>query len=311
MTIAQKYEQYRHMLGLNLLTERATANKTGRFVVYQGGWILWSPSTCAHLTYGAIFRKYDEYNRHQGFLGFPTTDHLPTPTRPGAYQHFQGGSVYWSADSGAHIIRGALRDAWAAKGWENSDLGFPTTDEILSLGRTWAAQRFQGGNLSWSKHTGVQPGFIEGLEELTDRCSGDVILSNHLQGSYRTGLLLSRTPALSGDGRYSPWSRIFKIDNREFRWHCRSTASSFWASLDPGTWRIKINEGYFGAECEQAADGALSDCHIAEPKFDVEFSSSAVDGWYPEKSTCPEGTTHIRARLGPDRLLTTECLRTS
>jgi L-alanine-DL-glutamate epimerase-like enolase superfamily enzyme len=40
----------------------------------------------------------------------------------------------------------------------------------------------------------------------------------------------------------------------------------------------------------------------------IKLGSSAFAGWTPERSRCGNHTTRIRARLGPDRLLQTECL---
>jgi uncharacterized protein with LGFP repeats len=51
-------------------------------------------------------------------------------------------------------VRGAIRDRWAAAGWENSWLGYPTGAEFTI--RDGFAQRFQGGLIYWSASTGAQ-----------------------------------------------------------------------------------------------------------------------------------------------------------
>jgi uncharacterized protein with LGFP repeats len=61
-------------------------------------------------------------------LGYPTTDVTVTPDRRGAYAYFQGGAVYWSPTTDAHVLRGAVLDAWARTGWEQGSLGYPTSD---------------------------------------------------------------------------------------------------------------------------------------------------------------------------------------
>jgi L,D-peptidoglycan transpeptidase YkuD (ErfK/YbiS/YcfS/YnhG family) len=88
-----------------------------------------------------------------GLLGFPTSDELPTPNLQGRYNTFQGGSIYWSPASGAHSIGGAIRDRWGALGWENSALGFPTSNEYDIAGGK--AQDFQYGAIRWTPAGGA------------------------------------------------------------------------------------------------------------------------------------------------------------
>ena len=67
--------------------------------------------------------------------------------------HFQGGSVYWSPATGAHEVHGAIRDRWAELGWENSALGFPTSDEYgIDGGRR---SDFQNGSITWTPSGGA------------------------------------------------------------------------------------------------------------------------------------------------------------
>ncbi|MCI2238198.1 esterase, partial [Kineococcus sp. TRM81007] len=68
-----------------------------------------------------------------------------TPDGRGAYNHFQNGSIYWSSTTGAHAVRGAVRDAWAARGWEAGALGFPTGAQRTAGDAV--EQDFQGGTL--------------------------------------------------------------------------------------------------------------------------------------------------------------------
>lgn len=43
--------------------------------------------------------------------------------------HFEGGTIYWTADTGARVTWGLIRSAWWALGADFSALGFPTGDE--------------------------------------------------------------------------------------------------------------------------------------------------------------------------------------
>ncbi|MBW6439076.1 hypothetical protein KZ829_35640 [Actinoplanes hulinensis] len=51
--------------------------------------------------WGAILSKWVQYGREGGY-GYPLTDELTTPDRGGRYQQFQGGSMYWTPNGGAH-----------------------------------------------------------------------------------------------------------------------------------------------------------------------------------------------------------------
>ncbi|HEX8199756.1 MAG TPA: hypothetical protein VF590_04660, partial [Isosphaeraceae bacterium] len=63
--------------------------------------------------------------------------------------HYQRGSIYWSPATGAHEVHGAIRDKWASLRWENSYLGYPTSDE-MDDGHGGRVSRFQGGSIYWS-----------------------------------------------------------------------------------------------------------------------------------------------------------------
>jgi hypothetical protein len=118
---------------------------------FQGGSIYWSPATGAHAVKGAIRDRWASLGWENGFLGFPTTGEVAV--RGGAVTHFQGGSVYWSPATGAHAVKGAIRDRWASLGWENSALRFPRTDEYSVPGG--AAQDFACGSIQWMPGSGA------------------------------------------------------------------------------------------------------------------------------------------------------------
>jgi uncharacterized protein with LGFP repeats len=137
------------LLGYPTTDEVALAN--GAANVFQGGSVYFSPATGAHAVRGAIRDRWAASGWETGPLGYPTTDEVALTG--GAANVFQGGSVYWSAATGAHVVRGAIRDRWAANGWETGPLGYPTTDEVgLARG---AANVFQGGSVYWSAATGA------------------------------------------------------------------------------------------------------------------------------------------------------------
>jgi LGFP repeat-containing protein len=91
--------------------------------------IYFSPHTGAHEVHGAIRDKYNTLGGAAGVLGLPLTDETGTPDGEGRFNHFEGGSIYWTERNGAAMVRGAIRHVWAAQGWETGPLGYPVQDE--------------------------------------------------------------------------------------------------------------------------------------------------------------------------------------
>lgn len=120
--------------------------------------IYWHPLVTgghANQVGGAILDKWNDYSRENGDLRYPTTRETNTPTKPGKFNHFEGGSIYWSQAYGAHAVWGLIRDKWAGLGWENSPLGFPVTDEYVTTGNG-RGQQFQSGWIYWHPDTGAR-----------------------------------------------------------------------------------------------------------------------------------------------------------
>lgn len=89
------------------------------------------------------------------FIGAPLSDEFKTPNKAGAGQHFEGGSIYWSPNTGAHEVHGAIKDKWAALGWENSFLGFPTSDETATPDGIGRYNFFEGGAIYFHPNLGT------------------------------------------------------------------------------------------------------------------------------------------------------------
>jgi hypothetical protein len=79
--------------------------------------------------HGAIRDKYNVLGGPHGRLGLPVTDELGTPDGAGRFNHFAGGSIYWSPRTGPMAVWGKVRDRWAATGWERGPFGYPTMDQ--------------------------------------------------------------------------------------------------------------------------------------------------------------------------------------
>ena len=143
-------------LGDPLTPEVRTPDGRGAYVVFEGGSIYWSPRTGAHEVHGGIREAYAWAGWEAGPLGFPLTDETRAPDGDGAYNAFQGGSIYWSPWTGprGHVVRGAIRDAWASRGWELGRIGYPTSSEYDIPGGK--RQDFQRGFVEWSPATGAR-----------------------------------------------------------------------------------------------------------------------------------------------------------
>jgi len=104
-----------------------------------------------------IQRKYRQLGGGSSILGNPTSGVHPTDDGIGYYQHYSNGaSIYWSPDTGAHEVHGGFRVKWAEIGWENSRLGYPTSDEQIAPDGRGRFQDFQGGRLLWDGSGAVQ-----------------------------------------------------------------------------------------------------------------------------------------------------------
>src|SRR5664280_679348 len=139
------------VLGAPVSAEYSVGSGRGRD--YQGGSILWSAPTGAHEVHGAIVGDYRTVGGPGSLLGFPLTDETGTPDGVGRFNHFAGGSVYWTPVTGAHEVHGAIRAEWVATGWERGSLGYPVTDETATGGGRF--NRLTGGSVSWTPSTGA------------------------------------------------------------------------------------------------------------------------------------------------------------
>jgi uncharacterized protein with LGFP repeats len=148
-------------LGFPLEDERLTINSTGWFQGFENGRIFYSDATGAHELHGYINTKWESIGNVTSFLGYPTTDETGTPDGVGRYNHFSGGSIYWTSALGAHPVRGPIRDHWAAQGWERSFLGYPTGDDLPLGTSNLRFQEFQHGFILWDTVTG-------GVQEVRD-----------------------------------------------------------------------------------------------------------------------------------------------
>ena len=149
----------RSFLGAPVGSVRTTPAGTVRD--FRGGAIYWSPATGAWSLRGLVLDAYRTLGGPGGPMGSPTTDETTTPDRVGRFNHFTGtggASIYWTPNTGAHPVWGAVRARWAALGWERGPLGYPVTGENPTPDGVGRYNHFTGtadGSVYWTPATGA------------------------------------------------------------------------------------------------------------------------------------------------------------
>jgi len=116
----------------------------------------------------AIDDKYISLGGPGGFLGRPVDEgagdqEMDTADGRGRVKDFEGGSIYWSAPTGAFEVHGGIRIKWAGLGGVRSFLGFPTTDETVTPDGRGRFNHFEGGSIYWTPETDAHE--VHGLFE--------------------------------------------------------------------------------------------------------------------------------------------------
>ncbi|MEV6059210.1 esterase [Nocardia asteroides] len=96
---------------------------------------------------GEVYKKYVAAGGATSPLGAPEEAQEAGPNG-GQYQDFEGGTIYWSSDSGAHIVWGDIRETWEDEGGANGPLGYPTSDET-NTANGGKQSEFTGGTIVW------------------------------------------------------------------------------------------------------------------------------------------------------------------
>ena len=89
------------------------------------------------------------------FLGNPIDRERTCHDGRGKYRHYEGGSIFWHPDFGAHEVHGAILEKWKALKWERGFLGYPLTDELPTPDKIGRYNHFQHGSIYWFPTTGA------------------------------------------------------------------------------------------------------------------------------------------------------------
>jgi hypothetical protein len=102
------------LLGYPTGDDTAATVNPGYYTDFQGGAIYWSQATGAREVRGALLAAWRAKGAQAGVLGYPVGGDEAVP---GGYRtRFQGGTLYWSAPTGARMVRGALLERYEAAG---------------------------------------------------------------------------------------------------------------------------------------------------------------------------------------------------
>lgn len=109
---------------------------------------------------GAIYEHWLAIGGMNSVLGAPTS---PEDSAEGdaRYVTFAKGAMYWSPETGAQPITGAIYDAWASLSYERGPLGLPTSAEIQEP--LQITQNFQHGTLNFERLTGNVTDVVDGI----------------------------------------------------------------------------------------------------------------------------------------------------
>lgn len=119
---------------------------------------------------GAIHARWQQLGGPDSALGAPTS---PEAAADGfaRYATFDHGAMYWSLQTGAQPVTGAIYDAWASLGYERGALGLPTSAEIQEP--EWVGQNFQHGTLNFDRASGAVTRVVDGVAEELPAAASD------------------------------------------------------------------------------------------------------------------------------------------
>jgi LGFP repeat len=183
------YVKYRAIGGLGSSLGQPTEDEKdcgqgGRVAAFEKGDLYWSSKFGSHEVHGAIRDRYNALKGPDGVLGLPISseiDVLKDGKTIGRHNRFEkDGCIYWSQDTGAWEVYGAIRDALedTYKG-VTGPAGFPIAaqgemkgDVAAGLPETLYGS-FQGGAIVWhDSGTNKGANLVSNLQVFVERFSG-------------------------------------------------------------------------------------------------------------------------------------------
>jgi len=94
-----------------------------------------------------IDQKYNAFSRT---LGNATGEEQAASDGRGRYRLYQNGAIYYTPQTGVHVVQGGIADRWRSLGAEHSELGYPTSDEF-STSDGHRVVTFEHGAITWDE----------------------------------------------------------------------------------------------------------------------------------------------------------------
>lgn len=129
---------------------------------YQNGVIVGTPKTGFWENKGAIRERWGQLGYQSSKLGFPTGPEVYAGNDT-SWQEYENGVIIGSGKTGFWESRGDIRKRWGEMGYQNGNMGFPTSNIESDATSTW--QRFENGIIIGDDDTGYweSKGAIRGV----------------------------------------------------------------------------------------------------------------------------------------------------
>ncbi|TVS83838.1 LGFP repeat-containing protein [Mycobacterium helveticum] len=120
---------------------------------FAGGKVYFSPATGANAVDSDILAKYESLGGPMGSdLGFPVANEsdggIPS-SRICTFSAADKPVIFWTAEHGAFVVRGAMKAAWDKLRGAGGKLGAPVGDQAVD--GDVVSQKFAGGTISWNR----------------------------------------------------------------------------------------------------------------------------------------------------------------
>lgn len=129
-------------------------DKVGKLQKFQGCHVYHSPTTGTFAIQGIIWDRFTKESYERG-IGYAISDETPMPIKPGKFQIFEQGHIYWKEGSEkAFAVYYDFMDLYSRLGYETGRLGFVISAKELVEGasNTWI-QHFEGGSIQINRDT--------------------------------------------------------------------------------------------------------------------------------------------------------------
>jgi uncharacterized protein with LGFP repeats len=135
--------------------------------LFQGGALLFSPTTGAFTLTGRILDYWQKSGFENGRLGYPTGPASCGAVQTECRQSFeQGVAAYSAATPTETVAAGPMAAGWERTGWGAGSLGYPTSGQYCGLKDGGCFQMFTKGALMYSPATGAQPSILGPIRDL-------------------------------------------------------------------------------------------------------------------------------------------------